>query len=544
MNNMKRILTIALCSILIVCTIPQFSIRSEAASTATYALYQTLLNLSAYLTTRGYSIAHEYGSSIPSITDLQTMTYENLGQRLFDISLKLNAFGATHDLPDLGDQFIDAMSDASFRGSILLSKQTRDLVDLWLYSSTSSGQVIVGSNQGSFSDYSYDPDFLFNFIQEGVVNTSVSFDIEILPLFVGSNRLALIPLDINDFSYNALTDEYYYSIYGLENYAIYSFELDGKKFNYYSFVLQDSSSLKNFSPFYVNQSGINTIGVAVLRYYQLLLTVPAVNIVSSQITDTSNSDLLTSTNTIASDGTVVGDTTIYLPDNTTLESAIDSYNNQSISLDEFLQILGINQVASDATVEEKEDALAVVVTPSEDYLWFTKTQWGADSLEETRKASASTRAEEDSLADSIANTANGGSDPEDPENKSRGKGLLALLLLGLGIWNTPIIAGDGTTSGGGTDDDSGDGSGDTSGYLAESIAGMAVAGSLVDDLFDSAGGSNGYGLIYTVGASFVIFSVIIGAANYFGALFHGSDTKKNIKASGKRSFPGKEKKGG
>lgn len=147
MNNMKRILTIALCSILIVCTIPQFSIRSEAASTATYALYQTLLNLSAYLTTRGYSIAHEYGSSIPSITDLQTMTYENLGQRLFDISLKLNAFGATHDLPDLGDQFIDAMSEASFRGSILLSKQTRDLVDLWLYYSTSSGQVIVGYNQ-------------------------------------------------------------------------------------------------------------------------------------------------------------------------------------------------------------------------------------------------------------------------------------------------------------------------------------------------------------------------------------------------------------
>lgn len=546
MNYFKRILIIALCSILCICTVPRFSLRSEAASTATYALYQTLLNLSGYLTTRGYSIVHEHGSSIPTITDLQTMTYENMGNLLFDISMKLNAFGATHDEPYLGQNFVNAMSEASFRGSILLSKTTRDLVDLWLQTSNSDGTVEVGTSNVGL-DYYASPAFT-NFRVDG---NSISYFCSVVPVILGnsstssSGNVIFFPENIEDMNYNALNNTYSMPA---NAYSSYYFQTLSVTYDnaIYKFQTSSFSTRPTFLSFFQQTvSGFPTLNQVATMYLDgQFESVPGGSIVTSQITDTSASDLLTSTNTIASDGTVEGDTTIYLPDQSTLETAIDGYNQGTITYEDFLKIFGINSVASDATVQEKEEALTVVVTPSEDYLWFTKTQWGADSLEETRKASAATRAEEDSLADSIAKTANGGSDPEDPDNKSRGKGLLALLLLGLGIWNTPIIAGDGTPSGGGTDDSSGDGSGDTSGYLSESIAGMAIASSLIDDFFDAAGGSDGYGLIYTVGASFVIFSVIIGAANYFGALFHGSDTKQNIKASGKRSTPGKEKKGG
>lgn len=551
MNNFKRVLIIALCSILCVCTVPRFSLRSEAASTATYALYQTLLNLSGYLTTRGYSIIHEHGSSIPSITDLQSMTYENMGNVLFDISMKLNAFGATHDSPYLGEEFVNAMSEASFRGSILLSKSTRDLVDLWLQTSTSDGSIILSDITDSLSDYVYPGSTSFSVPINGTVREIVpSSDTVIFSVLTdvetSAGYLVFIPSSIDGWQWSG---RFYEApgTYPPYTSATYLTSYGGKQLNVYIYSCF-SINLLNYNIYrygVTNQGSYSFVDSLIEDLYSGELDEVATgSYIATQITNTSDSDLLTSTNTISDEADVEGPTTIYLPSQSEFESLIDDYNSQSISYEDFLKALGINSVSEDATVAEKEEALEVVVTPSEDYLWFTKTRWGAEAIDETRKASAATRAEEDSLADSIANTANGGSDPDDPDNKSRGKGLLALLLIGLGIWNTPIIAGDGTSSGGGTDDDSGDGSGDTSGYLAESIAGMAVAGSLVDDFFDAAGGSNGYGLIYTVGASFVIFSVIIGAANYFGALFHGSDTKQNIKASGKKSTPGKEKKGG
>lgn len=566
MNYLKRILTIALCSVLLVCAIPQFSIRSQASSTATYALYETLLSLSGYLATKGYSIIHDSSlPSIPSVRELQSWTEQEQEDLLLDIAYELNTYGSSVGFTNLGDEIIRAFRLVSIRGFLQLSQGARIAFDNWIYSATSGGSVELGSISGSISDYYNEAGFYYVLGSGvGANNRYVSMSCESLAIGYSNETVDstggitfLLPSSINDWYFDAArnvytypfivnsSDRYYYSVtvsYGGHSYDVV-----------YSSVVLDFPAI-NSDIFVTFNPKLGSVKNNISHLFQLYYggsydEVVTGSLVSSQIEDTSDSDLLTSSNTISSEGVLEGDTTIYFPDSETLADTIDGYNQGTLTLQDLLDVLGINQVASDATVQEKEDALSVVVTPTDDYLWFTKTQWGADSLEETRKASASTRAEEDSYADSIANTLNGGSDPEpDDDGKSRGKGLLALLLLGLGIWNTPIIAGDGTPDSGGTDDGSTDGSGDTSGYLQESIAGMAIAGNLVNDFFSAAGGSDGYGLAYTVGASFVIFSVIIGAANYFGALFSGSDTKQNIKSSGKHSrsqSPSpKSKKGG
>ena len=174
MNNIKRILIIALCSILCICTVPRFSLRSEAASTATYALYETLLTLSGYLASKGYSTFHDLDLSIPSIRELKEWSQQEQEDLLFDFAAELNSYGTNVGFPGLGDEILRAFRLAGITGYITLTQGARIAFDNWIYGNTVSGSVSVGTITGSISEYYQDAGFLYSYSSSSFYLDSVS----------------------------------------------------------------------------------------------------------------------------------------------------------------------------------------------------------------------------------------------------------------------------------------------------------------------------------------------------------------------------------
>lgn len=555
MDFLKRILIIALCSVLLVCACPTFSTHSEAAEAAltTEFLRSAIGYLSGYLVSKGYSIAQR---SNFDIDDALTASFGDQYQLYKSFMDGLGVYSQAHK-----ELLQSALERAYNSGVFSISEDLDTVLTNYFDSLTVDSSLTLGSATQTFEPLSSSEasTYSFTYIDTSVtsspiysITTTVNVPFDYLPIlnwqYSGSTLSGLmiiyVPVDPIT-SYNSIIS--YKDQMTVSNVNSGSVMNASKGFGS---IYQDSRSyyylytLLNFNTTYPVQSSTlpdylsisDGVGFdSIFAYFKLNGVYDSSDFFkATQIEDTSDKDILSSASEVDPEtGTVSGGFTMYMRDWSLFQQILKQFSSGILSWTQAIKALGLSQVSSDATPAQKETALDKVAYPDSTYDWFTTTTWDNGITQTVKDEVATAHETELDIADELAETLNGGNDPSDEDkNKAGNAMLLATLLMYLGLWDPPGFdpddpqtpgIGDGVT----TDPTKPN-------MLVETLTGMGVAGGFINDLWDSVGGSQGLGIIFTVGASFVVFSVIIGGSNYLGSL-QSPDVSNNIDISKERS---------
>lgn len=552
MDYLKRILIIALCSILFLCACPIFSIHSRAAEAALTSefLRSAIGYLSGYLLSKGYSIGKRANFDID---DALTATFGDqyqLYKSFFDL---LSA-----ESEEYSTLLQNAVTRAVNSGVFSVSEDVDNWFSDYVSSLTIDNSISIGSSTQTFNGYDANTSFAYSFNTLDIstsVSTPWSFSIscnyDCIPIisyvfksdgftleavilyFLPSSKLNATQANnaiVYSFDYHSHADAsigttYLSSDLGYVPYLNLGFT--NTKYGFSGF---------NFPAFLSGIDVSKTYLASVTAYYrQYGYFDSTVDFVSTKLHDTTDIDILSSASEIDPDtGAVSGGFTMYMRDWSLFQQILKQFSEGILSWNQAIKSLGLSQVSNDATLSEKESALDKVAYPDSTYDWFASTTWG-DSLTQTVKDEiATTHETELDIAADLAETINGSNEPSDEDKNQAGNAmLLATLLMYLGLWDPPGFDPDNPGNPGIGDTPTTDPT--SRGMLVETLTGMAVAGGLVDDLWDSVGGSQGLGIIFTVGASFVVFSVIVGGSNYLGSLQSPDISNSHIDISNERS---------
>lgn len=567
MDYIKRILTIALCSILLICTCPSFSFHSEAAEAALTSefLRSAIGYLSGYLLSKGYSIGKRANFDID---DALTATFGDqyqLYKSFFDL---LSA-----ESEEYSNLIQNAVTRAVNSGVFSVSEDVDNWFSDYVSSLTIDNSIFIGSSTQTFNGYDANTSFAYSFntldISTSVTTPwsfSVSCNYDCIPIIsyvfksdgftIQAIRLYFLPSSklnttqannaiVYSFDYNSHADvsigtTYLSSDLGYVPYFNLSF--NNTRYGFSGF---------NFPAFLSGIDVSTTYLASVTAYYREYGYFDStVDFVSSQLHDTTDIDILSSASEIDPDtGTVSGGFTMYMRDWSLFQEVLKQFSEGIISWNQAIKALGLSQVDVNATPAEKESALDKVAFPDSTYDWLSSTTWG-DSITQSIKDEVSDAHDTElDIADQVSLTVNGGNEPsEEDKQKAGNAALLGSLLMWLGLWNPPSFDPDNPGDPGISGDESNDPS--SPDFLGETLAGMAVVGSLIDDLWNVSGGSKGLGIVFTIAASFMIFSVVIGAANYIGSLGNDIESRSQSKyaaqdraKSGRQGFIVKGRKG-
>lgn len=565
-NILKKAVIGLIVSCVLVTSMPSFSIRSEAVGAGSaYIAYETAQAYLTYL----YAYFGARGISSPKIAQDPDNTYvanssptvvENFVNSFID-KLKLANTAQTTAL-------LYALERAKNSGVFSITAETDQFLKDYLESITVNSQLVLGSSTERFESQASGTgiSLSFNYKDNNVINS---------PYYAWSMNTSIpydyLPVMWPEFNeYNVLTE---ITIYYLPKTRISSWDSITSYLNQASVSISntgswspDASFLRasfNSNNYYLYQH-INTNSsrfpstvtlptiLAILTntvlqsiYENFILNGyydSSLELVSDQLYDTSNTDVLS----VASEvdpytGVVTPGFTYYMKDLSLFQQLIQQFNQGILSWNSLIKSLGLSSVASDASVATKEAAMDKVAYPDSTYDWLASTTWGETLtqpvVEEARKYHADEVAKSDSIGELLAYQT-GGDLPEEDKEKAYNSMLLGSLLMWLGIWRPPNLSGEDPDGGGIGPEDPDDPYG-TSGYIADTVAGVSVASGLIDAAFNSAGGSNGFGIVFTLGATFVIFSVLIGAANYFGS--KGDDVENNNSSSKPNKRPARSK---
>lgn len=262
-----------------------------------------------------------------------------------------------------------------------------------------------------------------------------------------------------------------------------------------------------------------------ISYYSLTFDIESLLTTSSQIENIYSHYLATGSvaatgdvvTTVLADGTEIvvnpahledgdlvwGSAVITLPDSSINSTLIKYLQEGVISLKDYLATLNLGLINDGMTDEEKQaiiDGVAQGLTNT-----ITIGETGASTISEASDKVGTLAHVEHAIANAIA-LATGQSLPypdEDPDYVPPGNPHIQ-------DWDFPSLDPDNPDPGGSEDPNTEDRN-----RAADVADGISVVASLAGDIFDSASGFN---LVTTVGFSFVIFSAILGASHFFGAL--------------------------
>lgn len=549
----KAIIGLIVCCVLVT-SMPSFSIRSEAveAVIATETAKAYLTYLTSYFVSRGYSapkIAQDPDNTL--VVNGGNSVITNFVNSFIDKARLANALQTT--------ALLQALEKAKNSGVFSLSAETESFLRDFLEEQNVNGSLVLGTTTETFNPISSGESILFGITYHANNASSVLYEqsfffapqYDYLPIqyfntsqgrivSITYDFIPLNPATVDDVRNNRVTVNSVDS--SNQNPFIYSsgiYNMDGSDNGYfwrYEVSLNNSNfSINNFTlPTILTLTAVtNTIINNIRRYFQQNgVFENNLDLTSEVLYDTSNTDVLSVASEIdPSTGVVTPGFTYYMKDLSLFQQLIQQFNQGIISWNSLIKSLGLSSVASDASVATKEAAMDKVAYPDSTYDWLASTTWGETLtqpvVEEARKYHTDEVAKSDSIGELLAYQT-GGDLPEEDKEKAYNSMLLGSLLMWLGIWRPPNLSGEDPDGGGIGPEDPDDPYG-TSGYIADTVAGVSVTSGLIDAAFNSAGGSNGFGIVFTLGATFVIFSVLIGAANYFGS--KGDDVENNNSSS-------------
>lgn len=230
----------------------------------------------------------------------------------------------------------------------------------------------------------------------------------------------------------------------------------------------------------------------------------------------SNVEVVSSTSTVEEDGNLTGNFTISVADYETLINVLNGLKSGIITLSDALRAINLASVSDTATVEEKQTAISNIAdsVPASSTQSVAVPQAATSAITESRSKVGTLAHIEHAIANAIAQ-ATGQALPypdEDPDYVPPGDPHIE-------DWDFPSLDPDNPNPGGSGGENEQDRN-----RAGDVAAAIPVVASLASDIFDSASGFN---LITTIGYSFVIFSAIIGASHFFGALGGRHDDVKS-----------------
>lgn len=251
--------------------------------------------------------------------------------------------------------------------------------------------------------------------------------------------------------------------------------------------------------------------------------------VDGSVLTPSDTSVVSNSNSIDEDtGEITGDTVVYLPDSEVLSSIYDLLRDGSITADDVASTLGLGIVSDGLSVQDKQaiiDGLSDSVSSI-----LTIGEAGSTTIKQATDTVSEVQTQEQTMTQEVEDKIRQGYDED-----SSGK------VPWWPQWSFPDFI-DGSPGGlPGIDPDPDP---DDTSRVTEIVNGTVVIGGLLEDFFNASGGASGFGLIYIIGVSFVLFSVLIGASHFLGAL-GGSDVRNSRttqKSGQKVSSVGKAKR--
>lgn len=215
-------------------------------------------------------------------------------------------------------------------------------------------------------------------------------------------------------------------------------------------------------------------------------------------------EVVSSTSTVSDEGVIEGPFSGVVIPLDTLAEMINAIKSGVLTIKDALRSIGLNTVESNATSEEKEQAISniIEVVPSTS---ITDIQVNSTGITESESKVGTLTHIEHSIANAIAQIT-GRELPypdEDPNVGPTGQPYIE-------DWTFPSLDPSDPNPGGSQEESEEDRN-----RAGDVAAAIPVVAGLASDIFDSASGFN---LVTTIGYSLVIFSAILGASHFFGAL--------------------------
>lgn len=224
-------------------------------------------------------------------------------------------------------------------------------------------------------------------------------------------------------------------------------------------------------------------------------------------------EVVSSASTVTDEGEIEGGFSGVVVPLETLTELINAVKSGVLSIKDALRTIGLNTVASDATAEEKQQAInnIIEVVPATS---ITDIQVDSTGITASESKVGTLAHIEHAIANAIAQ-ATGKPLPypdEDMDYVPPGDPHIE-------DWEFPSLDPSDPDPGGSEEESTEDRN-----RAADVAGGISVVAGLASAIFDSASGFN---LVTTVGYSFVIFSAILGASHFFGALGGRHDDVKS-----------------
>lgn len=545
-KSICRIVSVVLSALVMSTCLPSLSISSQAAVTGlefgvdSYAflssLYTLLLSGKVVMDNTSNPVNGNY---VP-LTDIDDL-YE-----FFD---KCNEYQ-----DGLGDELKSACLSGALNGKLALTQEARE--DFLAYLEATQGSVPVYQVTNSFplnaANYTTKISFTFH-TQSDPTRKNVTINItSSSPYFIG---LTTESSPVGNYRYQ------FYILSQLNNYASISVEANGvtptsyggdnigfttsegntisSKYNWITLT----NSLRNGVPFYI-YDGIEIFTQSWPGWSKLFSVTQIADMIASiRNTDSatftssakthainSSDEVISSTSTVDPDtGAIASDFTVTVPEYDKLQQVINAINQGVLSLKDALASISASSVKSDASPAEKQQAIDSLV---EVYPASTREQSTTITIPSEATTTVNSATEEVSAIQSVKRAiskaiadARGEPFVTDPDDEEYDVGPAGKPYLE--DWRFPDLTGSYPDPGG-----TGNASSEDLNRASDVADGLAFVTGFIGSFFNV---SKGFNLVYTVGISFVIFSVLIGASHFFGALFgsHASNqpTQRDLKRS-------------
>ena len=226
-----------------------------------------------------------------------------------------------------------------------------------------------------------------------------------------------------------------------------------------------------------------------------------------------NSEVVSSTSTVSQTGEIEGNFVIDVPDYDKLLQVIEGIKSGVLNLKDALLSLGLTTVDPNATVQEKEKTIQDLVdtVPASSITNSSTITVPASSTAEVNEVvdqMSVIQTVKQAISKAIADAK--GEPFESDDNEEYDVGPLGNPYLE--DWRFPDLSYSDPDPGG-TDPDTTE----DQNRAADIVNGLSFVTSFISSFYNV---SKGFNMVYTVGISFVIFSIIIGASHFFGALNH------------------------